>query len=522
MRLNDLERKQINEAAQALALPVIGLISPAAANVMLNALGLGATALAAYYTSKEIDKLKVNYSGAWENISNALAQTAEQIEKGALIANPMIMTALMLQKFQADPKSFNNQETVDNAIKSASAESMRTEVGPRPEITASGGRAKKNQLADQAAWDAAYGQTHLFNGKVNTAAGKIDPGLVRAQAALSAKIEADAQSNKEKENSVANTIANTTGPEIHSDTLKIQNQTNNAITNSGITSFNPNEIKVNTEISKLAPVTINNDKAPNIGTVDTSKINVGDISTLGAAPSGGDISGVTTTKIDPPVAVPTSAPKLDIPKGISANTSLNVPGYTGAVKVQSVSPRGIVATTSDGETVNFRTQSEIDDLTINKVTPTLANPISKVGDNDITFVQPGEYIGQNDLTGGKEKDLDATKANQGGASGVSGANAGDAGKGAGVIMPPIAIPGARSGVQTGANTSNIATTNTGAKAVATTKTSGAPPGKGKKIGGFKLPKIPGAKGLDMDLIKWQELEPSDPLGLRTMGRGGEK
>ena len=151
MRLDDLDRKQINEAAQALALPVIGLISPAAANVMLNALGLGATALAAYYTSKEIDKLKVNYSGAWENISNALAQRAEQIEKGALIANPMIMTALMLQKFQADPKSFNNQETVNNAIKSASAESMRTEVGPRPEVTASGGRSKKNQLADQAA-----------------------------------------------------------------------------------------------------------------------------------------------------------------------------------------------------------------------------------------------------------------------------------------------------------------------------------------------------------------------------------
>ena len=101
MRLDDLERKQINEAAQALALPVIGLVSPAAANVMLNALGLGATALAAYYTSKEIDKLKVNYSGAWENISNALAQTAEQIEKGALIANPMIMTAIMLNTIKS-------------------------------------------------------------------------------------------------------------------------------------------------------------------------------------------------------------------------------------------------------------------------------------------------------------------------------------------------------------------------------------------------------------------------------------
>ena len=132
--------------------------------------------------------------------------------------------------------------------------------------------------------------------------------------------------------------------------------------------------------------------------MDTSTINVGNISTLGAAPSGGEV-GVTTKKIDPPIEVPKSAPSLAIPKGISANTRLNVPGYDGAVKVQSVSPRGIVATTSGGETVNFRTQSEIDDLTINKVTPTLANPISKVGDNDITFVQPDEFIGQNDLTG---------------------------------------------------------------------------------------------------------------------------
>ena len=67
---------------------------------------------------------------------------------------------------------------------------------------------------------------------------------------------------------------------------------------------------------------------------------------------------------------------------------------------------------------------------------------------------------------------------------------------------------------TGATTSTVAKTDT------KTRTTGK--GKGKKVGGFKLPKLPGMKNIDMDLIKWQELEPTDPLGLRSMGKGGEK
>jgi len=515
MRLHELDRQQVNEAAQALALPVIGFVSPAAANAILTALGMGATGLAAYYTSKELQKVKIDFPGAWENISSALEKTGEQISNGAMMANPTIMTAIILKKFMDNPESFNNPETVNSAINSSAEESMKTNVGARPEVTASGGRTKKNQLARQAAWDAAYGQTHLYNGEANPDAGKIDPGLVRAQAALSAKIEAEAQANRE--NSLANTIANNVPPTVMTQTQQLQTQTNDEIKNSGITSFNDADVTVNKEISTLKPVEINTDK-PTIGIVNPNEINV---TTQIDQPKvvGTDNTGATTvTKtIDPP-DVPKSAPKLTIPNSISANTSLNVPGYDAPVKVQSVSPRGIVATTTDGQTVNFRTQKEIDAITVNKVTPTLAQP--KTTDNDVTITIPKDTIGQNDINVG-----DLSKGDQAAGANAQGGGAGGATTTGGTTAgaPPIAVPvpgttgiGARSGAQTGA------TANTDAGTVATTKTRGAPPGKGKKIGGFKLPKIPGAKGLDMDLIKWQELEPSDPLGLRTMGKGGEK
>ena len=144
MRLHELDRQQINEAAQALALPIIGFASPAAAKVILTALGMGATGLAAYYTSKELQKVKIDFPGAWENISSALEKTSEQVANGAMIANTTIMTAIILQKFMDNPESFNNPETVNSTITSSAEESMNTNVGARPEVTASGGFRKRN------------------------------------------------------------------------------------------------------------------------------------------------------------------------------------------------------------------------------------------------------------------------------------------------------------------------------------------------------------------------------------------
>jgi hypothetical protein len=207
---------------------------------------------------------------------------------------------------------------------------------------------------------------------------------------------------------------------------------------------------------------------------------------------------------------------LTIPNSISANTSLNVPGYNAPVKVQSVSPRGIVATTTDGQTVNFRTQKQIDAITVNKVTPDLAKPNT---DNDVNINIPTSgVIGQNDINVG-----DLSKGDQAAGANAQGGGAGGAATSGTTGAPPIALPipgtatGTTTGTATGAKTS--ATTTTVAKADTKTRTG---PGKGKKVGGFKLPKLPGMKNIDMDLIKWQELEPTDPLGLRSMGRGGEK
>ena len=179
MRLGELleSKQQLNEAAQALAIPVIGFVSPAAANAILYALGMGATGLAAYYTSKELQKMKIDFPGAWENVSSALETAGEQVSNGALMANPTIMTAIILKKFMDNPESFNNPETVNSAISSSAEESMNTNIGARPEVTASGGHRKRNQMRDQAAWDAAYGQTHLYNGNANPDAGKSNQSL---------------------------------------------------------------------------------------------------------------------------------------------------------------------------------------------------------------------------------------------------------------------------------------------------------------------------------------------------------
>ena len=230
---------------------------------------LGVSGLAAYYTSKELEKVKIDFPSAWENISSALEKTGEQVSNGAMMANPTIMTAIILKKFMDNPASFNNPETVNSAINSSAEESMNTDVGARPEVTASGGRDKKNQLARQAAWDAAYGQTHLYNGKANPDAGKIDPGLVRAQAAYAAKIEAEAQANRE--DSLANTISSNVAPEVYDDIEGLQTQINNEIEKSGITSFKDADVTVKKEISTLKPVEIKTDK-PTLGAFDPSKI----------------------------------------------------------------------------------------------------------------------------------------------------------------------------------------------------------------------------------------------------------
>jgi len=174
MRLNELvESKTIlKEAAPAvIALPIIGAVAPETAALIAGALGLGAL-----YTGDQLSKIKIDFPDAFENFNSVINNTRFKATAG----NPIIAAMLLTQQLINNPEKFNDKAAVNDMAKSASAESLETNVSARPEVTANGGHTKRNQINRQRAWDAAYGQTHFHTGEVNPDAGKIDPALVKA------------------------------------------------------------------------------------------------------------------------------------------------------------------------------------------------------------------------------------------------------------------------------------------------------------------------------------------------------
>ena len=174
MRLTELvESKTIlKEAAPAvIALPIIGAVAPETAALIAGALGLGAL-----YTGDQLSKIKIDFPDAFENFNSVINNTRFKATAG----NPIIAAMLLTQQLINNPEKFNDKAAVNDMAKSASAESLETNVSARPEVTANGGHTKRNQINRQRAWDAAYGQTHFHTGEVNPDAGKIDPALVKA------------------------------------------------------------------------------------------------------------------------------------------------------------------------------------------------------------------------------------------------------------------------------------------------------------------------------------------------------
>ena len=172
MRLTELvESKTVLKEAVPVVLPIIGAVAPETAALIAGALGLGAL-----YTGDQLSKIKVDFPDAFENFNSVVNNTQFK----ALSGNPFIATMLLTQQLINNPEKFNDKNAVNDLAKSAGAESLEINVGARPEVTASGGHTKRNQINRQRAWDAAYGQTHFHTGEVNPDAGKIDPALVKA------------------------------------------------------------------------------------------------------------------------------------------------------------------------------------------------------------------------------------------------------------------------------------------------------------------------------------------------------
>lgn len=294
MRLTELVESKtvIKEAAPALiALPIIGAVSPTTAGLIASALGLSAL-----YTGDQLSKIEIESPEAFKNFTNTISSP-----RFRAIGNPFIAAMLLTQQLVDNPDKFNDATSVKDMANAASEQSLKTDVSSRPEVTASGGHLKRNQINAQRAWDAAYGQTHLHTGEVNKDAGKIDPALVRATVAATSQGPTTRQGPRGAKAAAAPT-AMTTAPEISAQVDAAADKMNADIA----AGKDPSAIAkdfVSTLKSEISP-----EDVPDVSTSSTTKSDAQTTAPAAPSSSGSDTAPSVKQKDD---ALPTArtAPK---------------------------------------------------------------------------------------------------------------------------------------------------------------------------------------------------------------------